>query len=217
MTGPWNVSVCRWNIGWYTATRRYDEDTILVKSTKISRFVSQILRTCQRAFAPIAIQRPTSDQRNRCISGSPGTLPVPESCSAKPDIRCTSQPLHVAVVAGGRCCRWPFRRWRATSYAVVSKLSADPRSMIAHRKTADCAPPPISPIPQMSGPILTHFSDKFVRGLQPPASNQNRTACRSPTVARPLPNDIAANSPNFSPHPHVPRPDCGDCPRDRSR
>jgi hypothetical protein len=51
--------------------------------------------------------------------------------------------------------------------------------------------------------------------LRPSESIRCRMACRSPTVETPPSHDIAANSPNFSPHSHVPRPDCGDCPRDR--
>jgi hypothetical protein len=38
--------------------------------------------------------------------------------------------------------------------------------------------------------VLPRFSDKLVCGLQPPEPNQNRTACRSPTVARPSPHHI---------------------------
>ncbi|MGV2342189.1 MAG UNVERIFIED_CONTAM: hypothetical protein LVR18_52250 [Planctomycetaceae bacterium] len=65
---------------------------------------------------------------------------------------------------------------------------------------------------QISRQVLNRFSDKFVRGLGPPESIQNRTACRSPTVARPLPHDIAANSPHFSHHPHVALPTAGIVP-----
>jgi hypothetical protein len=139
-----------------------------------------------------------------------GTLPVPESCSEKPDSHCTSQPLHL----GGSL------HWRTTLFCsgvLNFPLIHTPGSRIERpqtRSTADVAG--VANFADVRR-VLTRFSDKFVRGLRPPEPNQNRTACRSPTVARPSPHDIPANSPNFSPHPRVLLPNCGDCPCSRDR
>jgi hypothetical protein len=199
MTGPWNVSVCKWNIGCRIKARRYVTDTILVKSTEIARFVSQILRTCQRAFAPIAIQRPASDQRNRCISGSRrGHSPYPKVVwrnltATAPRSSCSSRFMALANHSLLQRCL---------------KFSADPRSGIALRKTADSHHCRCRRCRQFRRcpEGFDSFSDKFVRGLQPPESIQNRAACRSPTGATPSPHDIAASSPNSSPHSQFPPP-----------
>jgi hypothetical protein len=126
-----------------------------------------------------------------------GTFPVPESCLEKPDSHCTSQPLLLPIHA-------------LANHSLLQrclKFSADPRSGIALRKTADSHHCRCRRCRQFRRcpEGFDSFSDKFVRGLQPPKSIQNRTACRAPTVAKPSPHDIAANSPNSSPHSQSPR------------
>ena len=133
------------------------------------------------------------------------TLPISKSCLEKPDSRCTSGSLRLGIHALASDC------------LLLPRLTFSAESTLHDRASNNRrrAPPPMSPISQMSGPVLIRFSDQFVRGLGPPESIQNRMACRSPTVARPSPHDIVANLPNnFSPHVQFPHPDCGDCPRD---
>jgi hypothetical protein len=91
---------------------------------------------------------------------APGTLPVPESCSEKPDSHCTSRSLHLAIHALASHC------------LLLQCLTFSAESTLHDRASKD-------------------------RRLAPPESIQNRTACRSPTVARPLPHNIAASTPRL--------------------
>jgi hypothetical protein len=122
--------------------------------------------------------------------------------SAAPRSRCTSR----------------FMRWRATHFFCSGVLNFPvihaPGSRVERPQTRTTAD--VANVADVRA-VLTRFSDKLVRGLRQPEPNQNRMPHRSPKIERPPPNDIAANSPNLSPHPHVPCPGCRDCPRDWGR
>ena len=107
--------------------RRYVTDAVLVKSTEISRFDSQIYEHATRpSLQPLTSDLPRSSAIAVSVEAE-GTFPVPENCSEIPDIHCTRRSLHVGVHALASHC--PLLQ--------SLTFSADPRSVIAYRKAAD--------------------------------------------------------------------------------